>query len=250
MKKLWAVVLVFWTLVLTVWTVFCWNDWKARAAEIQVYTGTARKDTPTLLDVPYLSQVEEFPTGCESVSAVMALRYFGVDVSVADFIDGYLPLGSAPHWDESGAYVGCDPRIAFPGDPRTEEGWGCCAPVIEGALNRLLADRSDAGLAVMDLTGEEFSSLCGYVDRGTPVLVWATISMAEPYVSDVFLIEGTGESYSWLYPMHCLLLTGYDEENYYFNDPMERKNTAYPKAAVEKAYDSLGQQAVILTKQW
>ena len=33
------------------------------------------------LDAPYLSQ-EDYPTGCESVSAVMALQYWGVDLTV------------------------------------------------------------------------------------------------------------------------------------------------------------------------
>ena len=32
-------------------------------------------DAMTVLDVPFLSQLPEFPTGCESVSAVMALQY-------------------------------------------------------------------------------------------------------------------------------------------------------------------------------
>ena len=84
----------------------------------------------TVLDVPFLSQLPEFPTGCESVSAVMALQYLGIDLSPGEFVDRYLPLGDAPHQGEDGVLTGCDPSEAFPGDPRSESGWGCFAPVI------------------------------------------------------------------------------------------------------------------------
>ena len=100
-----------------------------------------------VLDAPYLSQ-EDYPTGCESVAAVMALQYWGVDLTVEEFIDGYLPLGDAPHTDSAGHFVGCDPRKAFPGDPREETGWGCYSPVIEKALVQVLSDQQRHDLAV------------------------------------------------------------------------------------------------------
>lgn len=92
------------------------------------------------IDAPYLDQREKYPTGCESVCAVMDLQYYGVDLSVEEFIDNYLPLGDAPHVDGQGNYVGCDPREAFPGSPYEESGWGCYSPVIEKALVRALED--------------------------------------------------------------------------------------------------------------
>ena len=44
-----------------------------------------------LLDVPVLSQWPDFPTGCESVSAVMLLSYHGYDVDVSTFVKNFLP---------------------------------------------------------------------------------------------------------------------------------------------------------------
>lgn len=41
-----------------------------------------------------------------------------------------------------------------------------------------------------------------------PVIVWATISMEEPVPSTTFVLEDTGELFTWTYPLHCLLLTG------------------------------------------
>ena len=43
-----------------------------------------------LIKVPYIDQTKEWPTGCESVSAVMLLQYLGMDISVEQFVDFYL----------------------------------------------------------------------------------------------------------------------------------------------------------------
>ena len=51
---------------------------------------------------------------------------------------------------------------------------------------------------------------------------------------------------TWISPMHVLVLTGYDQEYYYFNDPWQEKNTKYPKEQVKKAYRALGRQAVTI----
>ena len=132
------------------------------------------------LNAPYLSQ-EDYPTGCESVAAVMALQYWGVDLTVEEFIDGYLPLGDAPHTDSAGHFVGCDPRKAFPGDPREETGWGCYSPVIEKALVQVLSDQQRHDLAVARVDGASLEELYDkYVSQGTPVLLWVTIGMETP----------------------------------------------------------------------
>ena len=44
----------------------------------------------TILSVPVIAQFPEFPTGCESVSAVMALRYYGETISVTEFVNTHL----------------------------------------------------------------------------------------------------------------------------------------------------------------
>ena len=38
------------------------------------------------IDVPYINQSENYPTGCESVTTVMLLHYPGYDISVDDFV--------------------------------------------------------------------------------------------------------------------------------------------------------------------
>lgn len=199
------------------------------------------------IDAPYLDQREKYPTGCESVCAVMDLQYYGVDLSVEEFIDNYLPLGDAPHVNAQGEYVGCDPREAFPGSPYEESGWGCYSPVIEKALVRALEDSGRKDLAVARLDGSTLEDLYGrYVSQGVPVLLWATIGMEEPVVSQTFTIQGTGEAFDWVYPMHCLLWVGEAGDSWLFHDPLAGEAVAYSKSQVERAYRGLGCQAVAL----
>ena len=35
------------------------------------------------IDVPYIDQSKLYPTGCESVSTVMLLRFLGIDITVS-----------------------------------------------------------------------------------------------------------------------------------------------------------------------
>ena len=39
-----------------------------------------------IIEAPYIDQSLRWPTGCESVSAVMLLRYLGYDITVDEFI--------------------------------------------------------------------------------------------------------------------------------------------------------------------
>lgn len=205
------------------------------------------REMPGVIDAPFIDQRDKYPTGCESVTAVMALQYAGVEVSVEEFIDGYLPQGNTPYTDESGTLVGANPWEEFLGSPYSESGWGCYAPVIAGALEQLLQDRDIKDLSVKELEGQSLESLCrAYVDRGVPVMLWATIDMEQPVESTQFILENTGEPFTWIYPLHCLLLTGEDGESYYFNDPLAGKNVPYPKDQVKTAYQGVGMQAVVL----
>ena len=49
-----------------------------------------------LLSAKHIYQLDKWPTGCESVSAVMALESAGVNVTVDGFIDNYLNCTSRP----------------------------------------------------------------------------------------------------------------------------------------------------------
>ena len=204
---------------------------------------TTRTTLPILLNVPYINQRADYPTGCESVSAVMALRHLGVDISVDTFIDDCLDIGAPPHY-EDGIRYGCDPYEAFPGDPRSSKGYGCFSPVIERACIRAVGTQP---YTVERLSGLTLDDLCiRYIKNGIPVIVWATIDMTAPSPGSTWIVRETGRTIQWMTPMHCLLLVGYDDENYYFNDPWRDAAVAYSRTDSAAAYDGFGRQAVVI----
>ena len=112
-----------------------------------------------LSDVPFISQVGRYPTGCESVSAVMACQYTDLSIDVDTFIRSYLPRGSFTY--ENGKMIGWHPNTCFMGDPFTQYGFGCYAPCIEKAILKFLP----AGYTLRNTTGTSLTSLCHeYID--------------------------------------------------------------------------------------
>lgn len=197
------------------------------------------------MDVPFISQRVNFPNGCESVSAVMAMQYFGIDITPEAFISKYLDMGNAPYI-RGGQWYGCNPREQFPGDPRNSTGWGCYPEVIKKAIDNMNPEGFEAHI----LKDVPLSTLCSeYIDNGIPVVFWGTIDMAAPFTHVTWTIEGTDSTHTWISPFHCLLLVGYDSYNYYFNDPWRAKGIPYPKDKVELSYSGIGREALVIIKK-
>lgn len=200
-----------------------------------------------IIDAPYIYQNVDYPNGCESVSAVMALRYFGIDMTVDDFIDNYLDMGDAPVVGG----IGPDPTLVYCGDPRRKDGWGCHSSVIINALDKFIDYEK---FTVSSYRGRTLDELCRrYIDRDIPVIIWATVGMvdssAEQYWASWTTPQGKAVTYNK--KLHCLLLVGYDENNYYFNDSMNLSShgtryIGYSKATAEKAYNILGRQSIVI----
>lgn len=204
---------------------------------------------PIELAVPYVDQKGEgYPNGCEAASATMLLQYWGYSVDLSQFIDSYLEKGEVKvSW---GTRYGPNPAEAYVGDPSSENGgFGCFAPVIVNAL----AEAVDVSSHVaVNLTGSNLEMLANeYVANGIPVAIWATVGMKE--ISQFTQWQSYDKSETFLYPTveHCLVLIGFDEENYYFNDPLQPGATiSYPQKLVEERYVEMGKQAVaIVTKE-
>lgn len=120
--------------------------------------------------------------------------------------------------------------------------YGCT--VIERAMNEFL---TNTGYHAERLSGVPLYRLKSYIDNNTPVMIWATICMEPPIESDIWTVPETGREITWVYPMHALVLTGYDENGYYFSDPLAGQDIYYGKDSVEVAYTALFEQAIILT---
>ena len=207
--------------------------------------------------VPYIYQGEKYPSGCESVSTVMLLQYMGFKISVEDFIDKYLPKGEFS-FNKKGEMCGADPYTAFLGNPYTEEALGCYPSVIKKAVDKYFAEKNKTeNYRAVDLTGVSVNYLAErYITNNQPVVIWATMFMANPVVTEQWIVKGAdknspykdGDNFEWKANEHCMLLVGYDENYYYLHDPLSEKETAYDKATFEDRFCGMGRFALIIDK--
>ena len=202
------------------------------------------------IDVPYIDQSVKYPTGCESVSAVMLLQFLGIPVTVDEFIEN--DLEKQDFELRNGVLYGPDPRRYFCGSPYDEDAFGCYAPVIVRALERALENavhrygEKYREFQVKDETGLTAEELAEkYISKGMPVIFWACINMREPVTGPSWRLSDTGEEFTWISNEHCMLLVGFDEEGYYFNDPYDNNGVIrYPKYVVEDRHRAQHMQAV------
>ena len=214
----------------SVWAKMDTKDEKQIAVKREVY-----------LEVPQICQYPILPTGCESVAAAMVLQYYGEDIKAETFATLWLTCDNSFYYEEDVLY-GPDPLKVFAGDPFSQNSYGCFAPVIEKAVN----DHSSQCHAKV-LNGESLMDLCDtYLNRGNPLLIWATMGMKESKTGNSWVLED-GTNYTWIAGEHCLVLVGYDDRHYYLNDPISGGTVGYDKTIVEMRYKELGMQAVYIS---
>lgn len=199
--------------------------------------------------VPFISQNNGYPSGCESISTTMLLNYFNYDISPETFIDGYLHTDYLRESDDGTAVVGPDPYTAFIGTPYDESSLGCYPPVVVDAMNKIF-DETNSGNKAVDTTGMSLDELIDtYIVQDEPVLVWSTMYLWDAFVTDSWIVEGAseespykdGDLYEWIANEHCLVLTGYDKDYYYFNDPLyNNAKIRYEKTAFEQRFEEIG----------
>ncbi len=202
---------------------------------------------PRILDAEHISQLPEYPNGCEAVSAVMLLEYAGYNTDKNEFIENHLEKGEIKV--RFGIRFGPDPAQKYAGDPASKRGgWGCFAPAIVNALESYLDAQKRATHTAFNVSGAELSVLCEtFIDRSIPVAIWITQDYSP--VSEVYQWLNYEGDQVYLYPknQHCVLLIGYDKDNYYVCDPLKDEAcTAIARADAEVSYISMGSQAVVL----
>lgn len=185
------------------------------------------------LNIPFVSQYPELPTGCEITALTTVLNYLGYNVDKLTMADYYLDKG------EMGEV---SPYKAFVGNPRDEDSCGAFAPVLVNSATKYLKSQRSY-MNVYNITGAEYNELLDYVDDGHPVLVWETMYMKEPYESCTWNIDG--ENIMWLSREHAMVLIGYTQSTYIMADPL-RGICEYDKELVETRYKSMGKQAIVI----
>lgn len=201
-------------------------------------------------DVPVIVQ-DELKAGCEIYACTMLLQYYKFDIDESGFAYNYL-ITYPVLFSEEGDLYGPDMDAAYAGDVRA--GYGINARGLAKCMNNYLKEQKSeySAKALKDVPLEE---LCNkYILNDTPVMVWETTYMQEPYVKDTWIVDFVdenstkkkGDTERWLQNEHCMVLVGYDDTNYYFCDSVAGKLAAYDKKLAEERYADMGKQAIVL----
>lgn len=181
-------------------------------------------------------QTPELPTGCEITALAQTLNFYGFGIDKTELCDTFMPM------DINGYYTMND---VYLGDPRTNYGYGCNAPVIEKAANDYF-DYLGSDWYALDLTGVPLEEVFCQIGEGRPVIVWSTIGQRQTHAEYEFTL-GCGEEH-WFNPyQHCLTVYGYDYDSgtVHVADPLVG-NIEYNMEIFEWIYNEMGSQAVML----
>ncbi|RYL95817.1 hypothetical protein EWI07_01160 [Sporolactobacillus sp. THM7-4] len=187
-----------------------------------------------LIDAPHIRQNPELPRGCEVTSLAMMLQSAGVPVSKLELSRKINKVAFL----KNGLYG--NPNEGFVGDIRDKSRPGYA--VYHRPLARLAA-RYMPG-QIVDLSGQSFDAVLDQLRDGKTVIVITNVSF-RPLPQEAFQTWNTDSGRIRItFHEHSVLVTGFDKNSIYFNDPLGRKNTKADRDAFIMAWKQMGSQAV------
>lgn len=197
-------------------------------------------------NVPLVNQNPDYPNGCEVASATMLLNYAGINITMKEYVDTYLPKEEV--YEKDGLRYGPDPSTSYAGDPSNElRGWGTFLPVIKNSMYYIFKEKLPENTIGHIYTSNDKLSLEEYVQNGNPVLVWTTTDYSE--AKDIYEWFSYDKSRTYTYPKnaHVVVVVGMDKNYYYINDPLkDEKAIKVSRKKFNKSYDSMGRQALYI----
>lgn len=215
----------------------------------------AEKISEAHINVPYINQ-NKLVSGCEAVSGTMVLNFWGYNISEEDFYDNYL-IRKDWRYGKDGSIYAPDPNSAYVGNARIKSGincgFGCYSNALQKSLKKVIDSSKHKSL---NTTGADIAELCSkYIDNNIPVIIWATIGMVQSRPTCKWIISyidknskfKLGDNFTWIAHEHCLVLTGYNDNYYFCNDPYKNsKNISIDKRLLERRFKELGMQSVVV----
>ena len=202
--------------------------------------------------VPTIQQAD-LRAGCETYACTMLLQSLGYDMDEYMFADNYL-ICAPTWWGDDGTHYGPDMYSAMAGTAYA--GYGMFAPAMAKSMNNYLAAVGSKQKAY-PLDGVPLEQLCrDYIDKDIPVMVWATTWMWEPNIGEFYWVVDyvdpeigraeIGDTVYWPEHEHCLVLIGYDEDEYYFADSYKGAVSHFEKALCQQRYEQIGTMAIVV----
>lgn len=206
-----------------------------------IFSSGTIKSEVSPLDVPLVLQYPELPRGCEVTSLAMLLQYSGYDVDKMDLSE---EIAHEP-FEEDGLKGNMHKGFVGAMDTLDRDGLGVYVePIVE------LAKSYAPNWKVKNLTGKSTDALYEAIGKGYPVWVITNARFKELTADHFKTWETADGPMEVTYRQHSVVMTGYDEENVYVNDPMKsQKNIALNRADFEAAWLQMGSQAMYIAKK-
>ncbi|CAM4375001.1 C39 family peptidase [Paenibacillus alkaliterrae] len=193
-----------------------------------------------LIDAPLISQLPELERGCEVTSLAMMLQHAGIEVGKMELADR-VKKDPTPYRKENGIVYFGNPYDGFVGDMTSysKPGYAVYHGPIKELGEQYLPDR------ILDMTGITFEDMLYALQLGKPVWVIANTTFALLPDSKFQTWQTPSGPVDITYKEHAVLLTGYDENYVYFNDPLaNEKDRKINISSFQQAWEQMGHQAV------
>jgi uncharacterized protein YvpB len=216
------------------------NVMKEKEPEQELEAVQITEKEQVLLDVPLIEQMPELPRGCEVTSLAMLLKYAGVSADKMELADRIKRDPTAYEKKNGQVYFG-HPNTGFVGDMYSLDhpGLGVYHIPIKELAEQYLPGR------IIDMTGGEFSEIEESISNGIPVWI-ITNSRYQTLPEEEFQTWQTPSGEIEItYREHSVVVTGYDENNVFFNDPLTgEKNKKVAKQDFIDAWVQMGRQTI------
>lgn len=192
------------------------------------------------LKAPEIGQLPELPRGCEVTSLAMLLEYHDITADKMKLANE-IKMDSTPFDRTKNGVEFGNPNNGFVGDMYSLVTPG--VGVYHKPITELASDYADE--RVLDFTGRDFDDIIHQLNQKRPV--WVIINATYKKLSKQHFE-------TWQTPdgpieitmlEHSVLITGYDEDNIYFNDPLKRDEKA-PIKDFKAAWEQMGKQAITI----
>jgi uncharacterized protein YvpB len=190
-----------------------------------------------IIDVPLINQMDmpQLKNGCEVTSLAMVLNFNGIKVTKNQLAN---EIHRVPIIDQN-KKMG-NPNMGFVGDMENGPGYS----VYNGPVFDLA--KKYAGKRAFNLTNSSFIDLLKKVSQGYPVWVITTNNFKPGAVFKKWETV-QGPVYITLNE-HSAVITGYDKNYIYVNDPYGYKNRKVDRTSFINSWEEMGKQAIVIEK--
>ncbi len=204
-------------------------------SKLQKIDDTVVSGNAYIENVPTINQYPNYPSGCESISLLILLKYAGVNIT-AEQIIAKLNMADRPYYVSSDRY-GNDPEIYFIGNPTDAYGFGVYErPIIS------VASYFKSG--IKNITGSSLNDTLKVVMQGHPVQVWVAMDGISAYYAYSWTDELTGKTILYPAEFHSLVIVGFNQYQIITSDPSVGDIRYFDRYYFENSFNFFGRRAI------